>query len=109
MAKQTLIAKTRALRNIQALHSPIEPADETVAHLTIIVPPFDHSRSKAAAIYEAGDALSPLMEEILVHTLAPESSRKHLEDSLTRKAKLEGRYNVGGVVDMVEGDGDEEV
>ena len=57
VAKQKLIAKTRALRNSQALHSPIEPADVAVAHLTIIVPPFDHSRSKAIGIYEAGDAL----------------------------------------------------
>ena len=103
VALLALIDATRALRVMQAKRNPQAPDDESVSHLSIIVPPHNHKRGHAVDLYlaqEGGDPITPLLEELLVHALAPESTRSHLEKSLHEKAKLAGRYNLGGLPPM---------
>lgn len=97
VALLALIGATRAVRVMQAKRNPQAPNDESVSHFSIIVPPHNHKRGHAVDLYlaqEGGDPITPLLEELLVQSLAPESMRSHLEKRLHEKAKLEGRYNL---------------
>lgn len=100
-ALETAIASTRALRDMQAKRNTLSPDNESVRHLSIIVPPHNQKRSHAVDVYltqQGGDPITPLMEELLVHTLAPESTRSRIEQRLHEKAKVAGRYSLGGLV-----------
>jgi hypothetical protein len=105
------IDTTRALREMQAKRNPQSPDHESVRHFSIIVPPHNQKRGHAADLYlaqEGGDPITPLLEELLVHSLAPESTRSHLEKRLHEKAKVAGRYSLGGLPPMDVAAADEE-
>jgi hypothetical protein len=45
-------------------------------------PPAPFSRLFPLLAQDGGDPITPLLEELLVHSLAPEPTRSHLEKSL---------------------------
>ena len=93
-AKTVLINRIDELRDLQALAVPIVSADETVASLCIIVPPSDEGRSQSNMLYSSGEALSPLLEAIIIHSIAPQSSRKKIVDKLLANTAFKERYRL---------------